>query len=225
MARLFDMISGANESLNLFESEEIRDIYVKKLELLAEMVKNGEFSKSEMKDLLEAVQYIFEEEDGVCPECGESYEDCECEYEEGEPCCEPDEDGNCTCDEDDEEVNELFYCLDEECGWEGSVDDLDDEGMCPECGGDVEEDEPCCEPDEDGNCTCDDEELEEALLNKTTSSQRRASLKFSHSANGIKAQKKAALKRRKFAKKFRNAPKGMTYSLKKGGYVKTKHQR
>jgi len=218
MARLSDLIESTATGLSSFKSSKINDDVLlgesfelrqwnsQQLETILEMVQNDLLTESEMKDLLSASVKIFESvvadsENGVCPQCGKLYAECECSEDE-------DYDDYGSEDEDYEDEDEDYDDY-------GSED-----GVCPTCGrafDDEEEDEEqCCTPDEEGNCTCD-ESLEESVytkfLHKTNAHQRANSRKERRTSIGIKARKRYALKRKRFANRFRNLPKGKTFSL------------
>lgn len=91
--------------------------------------------------------------------------------------------------------------------------------------GDEDGDEDCECDGEDENCECDDD-LDEAMLHRTSAKKRKAARRYARSAAGKKAKKIAAKKRRKYANKIsRCKSKGKTFSLKKMTCVKSKTRR
>jgi len=90
---------------------------------------------------------------------------------------------------------------------------------------DEDGDEDCECDGEDENCECDDD-LDEAMLHRTSAKKRKAARRYARSAAGKKAKKIAAKKRRKYANKIsRCKSKGKTFSLKKMTCVKSKTRR
>ena len=152
---------------------------------------------------------------------------------------------NVADDDYEEETSSHYIC--NECGWEGSEPNTDDEGenICPDCDSYVDEvyddededeeyedeDEEYDDEDEDEEYDDEDEEYEDdmyesAMLNKTPPAVKKAAKAYARSASGKKAKKISAKKRAKYASKINAcSEKGKTFSFKAMTCVKSKKQR
>ena len=143
---------------------------------------------------------------------------------------------NVADDDYEEETSSHYIC--NECGWEGSEPNTDDEGenICPDCDSYVDEvyddeDEDEEYEDEDEEYDDEDEEYEDdmyesAMLNKTPPAVKKAAKAYARSASGKKAKKISAKKRAKYASKINAcSEKGKTFSFKAMTCVKSKKQR
>ena len=158
---------------------------------------------------------------------------------------------NNVADDDYEETSSHYTC--NECGWEGSEPNTDDEGenICPDCDSYVDEvyddedydneDEEYDDEDEDEEYEDEDEEYddededeedeeddmyESAMLNKTPPAVKKAAKAYARSASGKKAKKISAKKRAKYASKINAcSEKGKTFSFKSMTCIKSKKQR
>ena len=153
---------------------------------------------------------------------------------------------NVADDDYEEETSSHYIC--NECGWEGSEPNTDDEGenICPDCDSyvdevyddedeDEDEDEEYDDEDEEYDDEDEDEEYnddeeddmyESAMLNKTPPAVKKAAKAYARSASGKKAKKVSAKKRAKYASKINAcSEKGKTFSFKSMTCIKSKKQR
>jgi hypothetical protein len=186
---------------------------VQAVKTILEMLKNDALTKKEKTKLMDSISSIF---------ANVLMESCE------------------SCDDD--EYNEMMEYACVEGDWIGTEAELVD-GACPSCGGEVEEsdfdenedyisgewdedeDEPCCEPDENGECTCDedeDEDFNESMFGKSTSAEKRAA-KLNYRKNRSKIRMRNKKIRRMFGKKISAMRRqGKTFSLRTHGAIKSK---